>query len=134
MGERPTRRDRSPTPIETLVLQLAQPGIFDLLAPSPPGWGGNLLRGLMHSVQIALGAFGLGLLIGTAGAYGKLYGGPVVRDLMEVYTTIVRAVPELVLILLLYFAGTDLINRLLAVWGYPPADINGVAAGLRNTG
>ena len=80
---------------------------------SPPGWGGNLLRGLFNSVQIAVGAFGIGLLIGTGGAYGKLYGGPVVRDLLEVYTTIVRAVPELVLILLLYFAGTDLINRVL---------------------
>ena len=130
MGERPTRRDRSPTPIETLVLQLAQPGIFDLLAPSPPGWGGNLLRGLMHSVQIALGAFGLGLLIGTAGAYGKLYGGPIVRDLMEVYTTIVRAVPELVLILLLYYAGADLINRVLESFGYARIDISGLVAGI----
>ena len=56
---------------------------------------------------------GVGIAIGIGGAYGKLYGGPVVRDLLEVYTTIVRAVPELVLILLLYFAGTDLINRVL---------------------
>ena len=84
----------------------------------------------MHSVQIALGAFGLGLLIGTAGAYGKLYGGPVVRDLMEVYTTIVRAVPELVLILLLYYAGADLINRVLESFGYARIDISGLVAGI----
>jgi polar amino acid transport system permease protein len=42
----------------------------------------------------------------------------------------VRAVPELVLILILYFAGTDLINRLLSVFGYPPVDINGLVAGI----
>ena len=84
----------------------------------------------MHSVQIALGAFGLGLLIGTAGAYGKLYGGPIVRDLMEVYTTIVRAVPELVLILLLYYAGADLINRVLESFGYARIDISGLVAGI----
>lgn len=81
-------------------------------------------------MQIALGAYGLGLLIGTGGAWGKLYGGPVLRDLLEVYTTVVRAVPELVLILILYFAGTDLINRLLDAFGYPPTDINGLVAGI----
>lgn len=84
----------------------------------------------MHSVEIALGAFGLGLVIGTAGAYGKLYGGPVVRDLMEVYTTVVRAVPELVLILLLYYAGADLINRMLESFGYARINISGLAAGI----
>ncbi|HEY4192551.1 MAG TPA: ABC transporter permease subunit [Mesorhizobium sp.] len=101
-----------------------------LLSLSPPGWGANLLVGLLKSIEIALGAFGLGLLIGICGAYGKLYGGPVVRDLFEVYTTVVRAVPELVLILLLYYAGTDLINQMLAVFGHAPIDINGLVAGI----
>ena len=84
----------------------------------------------MNSIIIAVGATVVGLSIGIGGACGKLYGGPVTRDLLEIYTTIVRAVPELVLILLLYFAGTDLINQLLAAWGYPPTDINGLAAGI----
>lgn len=101
-----------------------------LLALEPPGWGGNLLRGLMNSVYIAVGAYALGLTIGIAGAYGKLYGGPVLRDLLETYTTIVRGVPELILILLLYYAGGDLINRLLGVLGYAPIDINGLVAGI----
>lgn len=68
--------------------------------------------------------------IGVFGAWCKLYGGPVARDLAAVYTTIVRAVPELVLILLLYYAGTDLLNRALGAFGYPPADINGLVAGV----
>ncbi|MEY8843189.1 ABC transporter permease, partial [Cribrihabitans sp. XS_ASV171] len=65
-----------------------------LLSLSPPGWGSNLLRGLMHSLQIAFGAFGMGLVIGLFGAYGKLYGGPITRDLLAIYTTVIRAVPE----------------------------------------
>lgn len=81
-------------------------------------------------MQIAVGAFGIGLLIGIAGAYGKLYGGPIVKDLLEVYTTIVRAVPELVLILLLYFAGADLINFVLESIGFQRIDINGLVAGI----
>ena len=118
------------TDIEHLLNPLLQSATVELLSISPPGWGGNLLRGLANSVQIAVGAFGLGLAIGIGGAWGKLYGGPVVRDLMEVYTTIVRAVPELVLILLLYYAGTDLVNRALEGLGYAPVDISGLVAGI----
>lgn len=117
-------------PIETFLSPVLASGVIELLSPTPPGWGGNLLRGLANSVQIAIGAFGLGLAIGTGGACGKLYGGPVVRDLMEIYTTVVRAVPELVLILLLYYAGTDLINRALEAGGYTRIDINGLMAGI----
>ncbi|MCO4316438.1 ABC transporter permease [Phyllobacterium sp. 21LDTY02-6] len=104
--------------------------LLALLSPSPPGWGGNLLRGLLHSLQIAFGSFAMGLMIGTLGAYAKLYGGPIARDLAAIYTTVVRAVPELVLILLLYYAGTDLINRVLESAGYARVDINGLVAGI----
>jgi polar amino acid transport system permease protein len=105
-------------------------GTLDLLSPVPPGWGGNLLRGLVHSLEIAAGAYSIGLVLGTLGASAKLYGGPVARDVAEAYTTIVRAVPELVLILLLYYAGTSLINDALASFGHAPIDINGLAAGI----
>lgn len=102
----------------------------DLLALSPPGWGGNLLRGLAASLQIAGGAFAMGLVIGLAGAWGKLNGGPVTRDLLAVYTTVVRAVPELVLILILFYVGTDLINQAARAMGYGRVEISGIAAGI----
>ncbi len=103
---------------------------LELLSLSPPGWGANLLRGLAASIQIALGAFGFGLIIGFFGATGKLYGSPWVRDLLEIYTTVVRAVPELVLILILYFVGTDIINQVAAAMGRGPVEISGIAAGI----
>ncbi|PCJ10215.1 MAG: ABC transporter permease [Rhodobacteraceae bacterium] len=101
-----------------------------LLSLSPPGWGANLLRGLANSLKIASGAFGFGLLIGLFGAYGKLYGGPVLRDLLAIYTTVIRAVPELVLILILYYVGTDLINRASGAMGYGRVEISGIVAGI----
>jgi polar amino acid transport system permease protein len=103
---------------------------FDVLALEPPGWGAQLLAGLWRSLVIASGAYTLALLIGVAGACGKLYGGELSRDFLEVYTTLVRAVPELVLILLLYYAGTQMLNHVLAQLGYPPVDINALAAGI----
>ncbi len=93
-------------------------------------WGGNLLRGLANSLQIAFGAFGMGLVIGLFGAYGKLYGGKVTRDLLAIYTTVIRAVPELVLILILYYVGSDIINKISEAVGGGRVEINGIAAGI----
>lgn len=125
--------DRASTPGAKLIdafLPASAAGIIELLSPAPVGWGGTLMLGLLHSLEIAVGATCVGLLIGICGAYGKLYGGSVVRDLLAVYTTIVRAVPELVLILLLYYAGTDLINQVLTAMGYQRIDISGLVAGI----
>ena len=103
---------------------------WHLLALTPPGWGMTLVNGFMASIQIAVGGFLFGLILGIGGATGKLYGGPVTKDLLEVYTTLVRAVPELVLILLLFYAGSGLVNRLLESLGYQNINISGLAAGI----
>jgi polar amino acid transport system permease protein len=106
------------------------PSGLELLALSPPGWGGVMLAGLVVSLQLAVGGYAVGLLIGIGGAFGKLYGGPILRDLLEVYTTVIRAVPELVLMLLLFYAGTDAVSQLFQLVGLPAVDISGLAAGI----
>lgn len=103
---------------------------LQLLALTPPGWGGVLLRGLMFTVLVAAGAYMLGLLIGFGGAVGKIYGGPVLKTVLEIYTTFIRAVPELVLILLIFYAGNDAFNFLIGLFGAGPVDINPFAAGV----
>lgn len=103
---------------------------LQLLWIAPPGRGLSLLAGLVSTLQIAFGAYALGLLIGLFGALGKINGPAPVRWLLNVYTTLIRAVPELVLILLLYYAGTDALNRMLEGLGYDPVDISGLVAGI----
>ncbi|MEL6947205.1 MAG: ABC transporter permease subunit [Pseudomonadota bacterium] len=96
----------------------------------PDGRGLSLLMGLASTVQIALGAYALGLTIGLFGALGKIHGGPILRWTLEIYTTLIRAVPELVLILLLYYAGTAALNNALVSLGMRPVDISGLVAGI----
>lgn len=103
---------------------------FHYLSFSDGGWGWNMLRGLVSTLQIAFGAYGLGLVIGLAGALGKLHGSTFTRWMLELYTTLIRAVPELVLILLLYYAGTSAVNEVLEMFGYRPININGLVAGI----
>lgn len=109
---------------------VATQSALDLLSFAPPGWGGVLLGGFVMSLKLAFGGYFLGLVIGIGGACGKLYGGPVLRDLMEIYTTLIRAIPELVLMLLLYYAGTDALSQLLGLMGYGSVDINALTAGI----
>ena len=101
---------------------------FDLLAFGPTGYGDELFWGLTRTVQIALLAYALGLGLGLCGAMGKLTGGKWLKITLEGYTTLVRAVPDLVLILLLYYAGTDGINRVILSFGLQPIEVNGLVA------
>jgi polar amino acid transport system permease protein len=87
------------------------------------GWGDTLLAGFANSILIAIGAYALGFIAGVAGAFGKLYGGPVGKDLWGLYTTLVRAVPELVLILILYYAVPGLLNEILISLGQDRIDL-----------
>lgn len=105
-----------------------KPSGLDLLALSPPGWGGNLLAGAISTLQISFWAYVLGLALGLAGAMGKLNGGPIIRAILEIYTTVVRSVPELLLIVILFYLGTDSLNKLLLALGFEAVRISGFAA------
>ena len=105
-----------------------KPGFPEILSFGPTGYGDELAWGVFTSVNIAVLAYAIGMLIGILGAVGKLTGSSLTRNLLNGYTTLVRAVPELILILILYYAGTAAINELLASMGYESIAINGFVA------
>lgn len=105
---------------------MSLPDISQLLIAD--GWLVALMHGAVISLQISAGAFLLGLGIGLVVAMIKLKGSPWMLWLANCYTTLYRAVPELLLILLLYYAGTDLLNAVLASWGQTGVQVNGFIA------
>lgn len=107
---------------------MEKPGFPEILAFGPTGYGDELFYGALSTLAIALLAYALGLLIGTTGALGKLHGSPLTRNILTGYTTLVRAVPELVLILILYYAGSAALNAFLEALGYRSFAINGFVA------
>jgi polar amino acid transport system permease protein len=94
------------------------------------GFGDELLRGVFVTVYIAALAFILGLILGLFGAVAKLYGGMVSRFIANFYTTVIRSIPELVLILFLFFAGTRGVSTLGELVGYGPVEVNGTFAAI----
>lgn len=80
-------------------------------------WAGPILSGALTTVQIAVLAYAIGLLLGLLGAGAKLSPWAPLRGLATAYSTMIRAVPELLLILLLYYAGAQALEVLLAYLG-----------------
>ena len=105
-----------------------KPGFPEILSFGPTGYGDELAWGVLTSISIAILAYGIGLLIGIIGAIGKLTGSTLTRTVLHGYTTLVRAVPELILILILFYAGTSALNEILNSFGLPPFAINGFLA------
>lgn len=66
-----------------------------------------LLGGALISLEIAALAFGLGAAIGLFGALGKVYGGPVLRRLVNGYVVFFTNTPALVQIFFLFYALPD---------------------------
>lgn len=89
-----------------------------------------LASGAMVTLALALLSFGLATLLGACAALGKLGGNRFVQALVMVYTTLIRGVPDLVLLLLVYFGGQRLLNTLLGALGLGPTSVSPFLAGV----
>ncbi|ATU95336.1 ABC transporter permease [Phyllobacterium zundukense] len=103
-----------------------------LLGWGDAGWGDELARGAVMTFVIATCAFAIGILLGSAFAAAKLSRFWSLRLLGDVYTTVVRGVPELLVIFLVFFGGGSLLrylgNSLFGFEGYvePPVFAIGI--------
>jgi polar amino acid transport system permease protein len=91
-------------------------------------WRGSLLTGALSTIQISFLAYAFGLMLGLCGAMGKISGGKYLKWILEVYTTLIRSLPELLLIVMLYYLGTDTLNRMMLSLGFEALRINGFVA------
>ncbi|MDE2454844.1 MAG: ABC transporter permease, partial [Burkholderiales bacterium] len=98
------------------------------------GYGPQLLVGTLLTLKLAfvslLAAFCLGLL----GAGAKLSANPLLRGIGNAYTTLIRAVPDLVLMLLLFYSMQILLNRITDALHFEQIDIDPFLAGVRTLG
>lgn len=99
------------------------------------GYYASILQGALLTVGVSLAALVFAILLGLIGAAAKLSGRPWLVGLATVYTTLIRGVPELVLMLLIFYGGTIGLNHLLEWAGSRRhVDINPFAAGVLTIG
>jgi len=87
-------------------------------------------RGALTTIGVALFSLALATLLGVLGAAAKAGGGLMARGGAHTYTTIVRGIPDLVLILLVYFGGQRFINDLGDLLGWDYVEISKFWAGV----
>ncbi|MBA4194853.1 MAG: ABC transporter [Comamonadaceae bacterium] len=99
------------------------------------GYFSSILQGALLTVGVSLAALLVAIVLGLIGAAAKLSGHPVAVAVATVYTTLVRGIPELVLMLLIFYGGTIGLNNLLEALGsQQTVDINPFAAGVLTIG
>ncbi len=95
------------------------------------GFGHLLLSGALMTIQLALASLAIGLVIGLLGAAAKLSPSPFLRIPATLYTTLVRGVPELLLVLTLYYGGAQLLMWAASFLGYDKyIEVGAFAAGV----
>lgn len=100
--------------------------MFDL-----QGYGWLLLEGLRLTLIVSISSMACALVVGLFAAIGKLSPVAALRGALELYTTVVRGVPELVLLLLVYYGVPTLIQDAAATLGFDIAlAINPFVAGI----
>lgn len=92
--------------------------MLDLLAFGPAGWGDEMLLGAAMTVAVASSAFLTGVVFGALGAAAKLSDNRWLAGAAETYTTVVRGVPELLVIYLLFFGGGGAATAIGQLFGY----------------
>lgn len=99
------------------------------------GYGPAILDGTFVTLEISLASLVIAMLLGIFGALAKLSQSRILRMAAQIYTTIIRGVPDLVLMLLVFFGGQILINQLGPLVGYEDyIDINPFIAGVSTIG
>lgn len=98
------------------------------------GYALSLLEGAALTLAVAALSLGIALALGLAGALAKLSHSVLARGVAQVYTTLIRAVPDLVLMLLVFYGGQIGINALGERLGWGYIDINPFVAGVLTIG
>ncbi|WP_236177259.1 ABC transporter permease [Pseudomonas qingdaonensis] len=94
------------------------------------GFGPALAAGTLMTVQLALSALCLGLVLGLLGALAKTSPYKPLQWLGGFYSTLVRGVPELLWVLLIYFGTVSLMSKLGDLLNVPGLELSAFAAGV----
>lgn len=99
------------------------------------GYGPSILEGTILSLEVSLASLVIAMCLGMIGALSKLSSSRALQLLAQIYTTVIRGIPDLVLMLLVFFGGQIFINQIGPLVGYNEyIDINPFIAGVSTIG
>ena len=91
---------------------------MELLAFGDTGWGDELFYATLMTIAVAITAMLIGFLFALIFTPLKLSKNKFLNLIANSYTTIIRGVPELLVIYLLFFGGTGAVMFVASIFGY----------------
>ena len=91
---------------------------FDKLVFGDAGWGDEFLIATVMTLLVSIMSMGLGLCIAIITVWAKIVQNKITRLLANFYTTVIRGVPELLVIYLFFFGGSGAIMFVASMFGY----------------
>lgn len=82
------------------------------------GFGHLLISGAWITIQLAICSLFVGLLFGILGATAKLSSSKIAQAIGNGYTLFVRGMPELLLVLTIYFGSSAVLMAIASIFGY----------------
>jgi len=98
------------------------------------GYLNAILGGLGITLGVAAASLAVACVFGLMGAVAKLSRSRAARWAADFYTTVIRGLPELVLMLLIFYGGQILLNDLAEARGWGYIDVPPFAAGVLTIG
>ncbi|MBD8480750.1 ABC transporter permease [Pseudomonas coleopterorum] len=105
-----------------------------LSAFSLKGFGPLLLEGTWMTIKLSLLSLLVSVVLGLIGASAKLSGTAVLRVPAQLYTTLIRGVPDLVLMLLIFYSLQTWLTGLTEALEWDYIEIDPFAAGVITLG
>lgn len=93
-----------------------------------------ILNGALVTVELAIISVILAIIIGLLGAAGKLSSNKLIAAICKGYTSLIRGIPDLVLMLLIFYGLQVAINEVTEAIGFEQIDINPMIAGIITLG
>ena len=91
---------------------------FEKLIFGDLGWGDELLIALLMTIAVSICSMGLGVFIAVFAAWSKLTYNKILNFLASLYTTVIRGIPELLVIYLIVCGGSAGIMKIAKAFGY----------------
>jgi len=89
--------------------------MFEYLSYGDTGFGDELLAGTLLTLELALVSLAVGIFLGLITAAAKLSQNRFYRTLAHLYTEVVRGIPEMLVVLVVFF-GASVLIQIVATW------------------
>ncbi|GMQ75441.1 MAG: hypothetical protein BMS9Abin01_0691 [Gammaproteobacteria bacterium] len=104
--------------------------LLGLLKFGPAGWGDELARGALLTVELAAAVVPIGIVLGFLVALARDSKYHAVRIPANAFTTVFRGLPELLTLFIVYFGGQILFQKVVSLFTDTYVELSAFVAGL----